>query len=271
MKEAHVDQSRYAALSRFAEPFEDGESWPRPVCPTCGDGYVSFGEPETSEDGQSRSLQSERAWEPFWVHGTFRATGQCEKPSCRQEVTVTGTYTVGDASGRGREWEPDNDEYYDQYSVFYRVEYFSPPLTLLLLPKDSPDQVREALARAAKVIYLDPGLAATAVRAAVERYLTSAGIAPTSETGGFVPLDKRLENWRITTGHGREADLLRAVKWIGNSGTHEPDELTASDVLDGVRFIDEVFHSLYVAPDVDAKAQAVNAHRGPSTTPIVIA
>ena len=34
------------------------------------------------------------------------------------------------------------------------------------------------------------------------------------------------------------------------------------DVLDGVEFIDEAFHTLFVAPDVDARAQTINANKG---------
>ncbi|WP_436408502.1 DUF4145 domain-containing protein [Agromyces chitinivorans] len=177
-------------------------------------------------------------------------------------------YSVDDASGRTREEGFEETGYVDEYSVYYAVEYFSPPLTLVLLPEGTPQEVCQAVERAARLLYLDPGLAATALRSSVEGYLTSQGVPRTSKSGGFLSLDKRLQDWRNATSHEREADLLLAVKWIGNSGTHEAGELTARDVLDGVRFIDEAFHSLYIAPDVDANAQAVSARRGRSTTQV---
>ena len=56
-------------------------------------------------------------------------------------------------------------------------------------------------------------------------------------------LHKRIENFRTT--HPREADLLMAIKWIGNSGSHTNEPLTKDDILDGFEILDHVTISLY--------------------------
>lgn len=245
-------------LREFGRQIEDGSPWPRPVCPVCENGYVAFKEPEIAENSESRKWHHHIEWEPEWIFGTFYSIGHCENSSCQQIVTVTGTYRVGMSEKFDPKWQPP------AYSPFYRVEHFSPQLTLILLPEDAPEDVREAVNRSAKLLFLDPGLAATALRASVERYLTSAEISATAANGNFIPLDTRVKNWKLQSGQNRVAALFLAVKWIGNEGTHEVSDLTVNDVLEGAEFIDEAFHTLFVAPDVDSRAQIINANKGRS-------
>ena len=248
----------HEALREFGRQLEDGSPWPRPICPVCGNGYVAFKEPETFENSESLKGQHHEAWEPEWVFGTFYSIGHCENSTCRQIVTVNGTYRVGMSEKPDPSWQPPS------YSPFYRVEHFSPPITLILLPEDAPEDVREAVNRSAKLLFLDPGLAATALRASIERYLTSEEISATAANGNFIPLDTRVKIWKLQSGQNRVAALFLAVKWIGNEGTHEVSDLTVNDVLEGAEFIDEAFHVLFVAPDLDARAQIINANKGRS-------
>lgn len=76
-------------------------------------------------------------------------------------------------------------------------------------------------------------------------------------------MDDRLREWRDQD-NSREgiADLMLAVKWIGNTGTHEDESLSSHDVLGGVRLLNEAFHRLYVSPAITAAAAAINASRG---------
>lgn len=151
-----------------------------------------------------------------------------------------------------------------RYSKYYTVKQVSPPPRLMRLPSTTPASVQDGVARAAAVLFADPGLAATALRLVVEQFLTSEGVPATRPNGGFVSADHRIKAWRDgSEDRSRVADLLLAVKWIGNAGTHSLSKLTVEEVLNGVEFLDEAFHALFVGPDVDARAKAVNAARGP--------
>lgn len=246
--------SRNAALRAFGQLIKEDTAWPRPVCPTCGNGHVGFEKPTVRENGNSKSFRGHDAWEPEWVYGTFEARGVCENVGCAQEVTILGTYRV--------EESPDDDYRVMRYSELYKVEYFSPPLTLLPLPVDVPDDVRAGVERAAKVLFVDPGLAATALRAAVELFLDTQGIPISDAKGHFVSLDARIKRWSTTNSRLRASQLFLAVKWIGNEGTHGSSDLVVGDVIDGLEFIDEAFHELFVGPDVEERARAVNANKG---------
>lgn len=240
------------ALRKLGAKIENAH-WPRPKCPNCYDARISFDSPDEYQDPGSLAARDHEAWEPEWIFGTFRLLGRCESPSCGQLVVGAGSFNV-DGARQDRE---------QQYSTWYSIDYLTPPLILMRVPESAPSSVEDGVARASRLLYADPDLAATALRAAVEVFLTGQGIAGTTASGAFVPAHKRITQWRKAGGDTTVADLLLAVKWIGNKGGHEVPTLTVKDVLDGVEFLDEAFHRLFVGPDIDVRAQAINAAKGP--------
>jgi hypothetical protein len=228
------------ALSELARPIEEGQPWPRPACPKCQTGYIGFSAPTEDEGHDSASARSHPEFEPEWISGTFVIRGQCENPEC-QGIP---------------------------YSSYYTVTHLHPPMLMMPIPKSAPDEVREGVLRASRVLFADPGLAATALRATVERFLTSEGISATRPTGQFRNAHERINEWRdADPNRPPVADLFFAVKWLGNAGTHEDSDLTTMEVLDGARVLDEAFHRLFTGPDIDAHARTINAAKGPSRQP----
>ncbi|HIW30123.1 MAG TPA: DUF4145 domain-containing protein [Candidatus Luteococcus avicola] len=253
------------ALSELARPIEDGQPWPRPACPKCQTGYIGFSTPTEDEGHDSASARDHPAFEPEWISGTFVVRGQCENPECRQAVHGTGDYRVDYSRRSNRE---DFEYQGIAYSSYYTVTHVYPPMLMMPIPKSAPDEVREGVLRASRVLFADPGLAATALRATVERFLTSEGISATRPTGQFRNAHERIEEWRdADPDRPAVADLFFAVKWLGNVGTHEDSDLTAMEVLDGARVLDEAFHRLFTGPDIDAQARTINAAKGPSRQP----
>lgn len=255
-----------AALSALAKTIESGQPWPRPACPNCQIGYIGFSSPSEHEGHDSASARSHPAFEPEWISGTFVVLGQCENPECRQAVHGTGDYRVDYSQKSNRD-----DEFEHQgipYSSYYSVTHLHPPMLIMPIPASAPNEVREGVLRASRVLFADPGLAATALRATVERFLTSEGISATRPTGQFRTAHDRIKEWRdADPNRPPVADLLFAVKWLGNAGTHEDSDLTTIEVLDGARVLDEAFHRLFTGPDIDAHAQNINAAKGPSRQP----
>jgi len=259
-----MQNPRLEVLRALGKEIEHGSLWPRLHCPVCESGYLEASEPVSEESAATRHFHDHPAFEPEWVHGTFSLALKCESKSCGQGVVAIGSYRVreSDALDEGP-WDYGPPS----YAEFYRVEYFSPPLTLLLLPDDASTEVRAAVDRAGKLLFTEPSLAATALRAAVEHFLSSQGVPAAKSTGGFLSLDTRIRDWRDSTGVDRVADLLLAVKWIGNAGAHGVGDLSLDDVLNGAEFIDEAFHAIYVAPALDERARVINALKGASKSP----
>lgn len=250
----------HSGLTALTETIEEGRPWPRPLCPQCAEGHVRFDKPLLAEsDPEARKHD---AWEPEWIKGTFSARGECENPECRQTVQATGDYHVDYACSVA--FDPFNERR-DPYAAFHRIAHVHPPMLLMPIPESAPDGVREGVLRASRVLLADAGLAATALRAAVERLLTAEGIPATDPTTNkFRTAHQRIMEWgNADPGRAPVVKLLMAVKWLGNAGTHEDSDVTVEEVLRGASVLDEAFHRLYTGPDMDAQAQTINDARGP--------
>lgn len=251
-----------AALFDLARPIEGGQPWPRPACPTCQTGYIGFSSPADNESHDSTALRDHPAFDPEWISGTFVVHGRCENPKCQQAVHGTGDYGVNYSQKSNQ----DDFEYMGPcYSPYYTVTHLHPPMLIMPIPMSAPNEVREGVLRASRVLFADPGLAATALRATVECFLTSEGISVTRPSGQFRNAHERIDEWRdADPDRPPVADLFFAVKWLGNAGTHEDSDLTTMEVLDGARVLDEAFHRLFMGPDIEAHARSINAAKGPS-------
>jgi hypothetical protein len=252
-----------SALANLTETIEEGQPWPRPSCPNCASGHIRFGLPAEAESYASASVRDHGAFEPEWVRGTFSVRGECENPNCKQSVHGTGDYYVETAVRT----VPDDpwDEEQPSYSSFYRLSHLHPPLQLMPVPRSAPEELRDGILRASRVLFADAGLAATALRAVVERFLTTEGIASTTSSGHFRSAQQRIDDWRdASVSRAPVADLFLAVKWLGNAGTHEDSDLTTAEVIAGARLLDEAFHRVYTGPDIDAQAQTINTAKGPT-------
>jgi hypothetical protein len=249
------------AISELAGPIEEGRPWPRPHCPVCDRGYIQFEQPRLVESPASG--RDHVAFEPEWIRGTFDVRGECDNPDCKQSVHGAGKYNV--AYARASAADDPWSELQEQYAAYFSVAYMYPPLRLMPIPASAPEALRDGVIRAAQVLFADPGLAANALRAVVERFLTSEGFPPVSTSGRFLNLQRRLAAWRLADpARVPIADLISAVRWIGNAGSHEESDLTANELVTGASLLDEAFHRIYTGPDLDSQAQSINRAKGPS-------
>ena len=211
-------------------------------------------------------MRGHEAFEPEWIRGTFTVRGECENPSCKQLIHGAGDYYVDMAVA-----SDSDDPWGDRgptYSSFYQLGHLYPPLHLMPVPRSAPEELQVGIRRASRVLFADPGLAATALRAVVERFLTVEGISSTSPSGRFRSAQERITEWsQAGPGRAKEAGLFSAVKWLGNAGTHEDSDLTMMEVLDGASLLDEAFHRVYTGPNIDAQAQTINTAKGPNRSP----
>lgn len=140
------------------------------------------------------------------------------------------------------------------------------------IPDRCPNEVRERIEEAARLIWADPASAANRLRSAIEELLTAQKVPRTrlvAKKGGAQGRSRR----RLTA-HDRiellkvkepgAADLLEAVKWIGNSGSHESG-MRVGDVLDGVALMEHALHELYDnrGKELAKMAKKINARKGP--------
>ncbi|WP_329078447.1 DUF4145 domain-containing protein [[Kitasatospora] papulosa] len=240
----------------FAEKLEE---WPHIPCPTCVRGVLrpaadSFVNDETIT---SKSLHHHEVWDPEWIQGDFLCILTCPNATC-DRVRVIGESRVRETG----------DWYGEQYEWWLTPTMFFPALPLIQSRSLCPKEVGNRVDIAAKILWLDPSSAANRIRSAVEALMDEHGIIRYKPSRRAKPsrisLDERISTFKTALPqHAEAADMLLAVKWIGNVGSHE-GVLRILDVLEGVEFLDHALSLIYDTnhDDIKKRAAEVTARRG---------
>lgn len=150
---------------------------------------------------------------------TFALMLACTNPECKMNTIVVGRI---DAS-------PDYD--YDarrSYEKLVTPRFFYPTIDVVTIPKIIPEEISIEIRRSYALYFADANAAANSLRVAVECFLDKVGFTKNKD-------NERLHDQliRFQKEHQNPAELLNAVKWLGNDGSHYGDKLTQSDVLKG--------------------------------------
>jgi hypothetical protein len=245
----------------FKHPSFTAHDIPLFPCPTCGKGTLVRVR-DSLEHGLTAAAQRRRAdpeCEPEALEYTFVATLRCSNKSCHELVGV-----IGNGS-------PDYDEMYDDDGTPYtglqdtfRPLYFHPHLILFQPPKETPTNVVKELNRSYQIFFCDPSAAANHVRSALECLLTELGVSRFQSTGKrrFLSLHDRI--LRMPKRYQAHSDLLLAVKWLGNAGSHR-GLMKRDDVLDAYEIVEHLLSEIYEskASYVRTLAKKINKRRGP--------
>jgi hypothetical protein len=266
MNNRHINEE----LLRAAEGFTR-EKWPRLLCPRCGQGALKE---QSGGEGVSlvpaaeclRWRDDHPGWEPEWTYGYFHGVLVCSDDDCGEPVVVSGGYKV---ECRCRAGGPDEDEWEIDYAEILTLRQSVPAPRLMEIPKVCPDSVKDCIDSAANVLWVDPASAANRLRSAIEKLLDSQGIprvrnVETSRGPVDRPISTHDRITKFKEGEPEAAKLLEAVKWIGNSGSHE-GSMEIEHVLTAVSLLEYVLNELYdnkkqKLADIATK---INSSKGP--------
>lgn len=150
---------------RLLDDWIDDDGWPDMPCPACEHGTLNVELIKTVESMKSQIAQVHPDWDPDWIDGGFHGSLRCQAKGCREPMTIAGDYRVGysdttyEANQRGA-------------GAQYRLRYARPAFMLLRAPVKAPQDVVDAVAVAAKSLWLDPSASANGLRRSVELLLT---------------------------------------------------------------------------------------------------
>ncbi len=212
-------------------------------CPTCQNGTLSLGSSKIShlETGPSKEAKQHDAWEPEWITERFTAQLVCNDGTCGEIVTVVGDT----AHEEDHDWERQQQN----WSRLFEPLFINPAPHVFPIPVNCPETVTEELQRAFSLLWSDPGSSANRLRSAVEALLTDKKVPRTTigrnSKRSRLSLHSRIVSFR--TKDVAAADLLLAVKWLGNAGSHTNlEELERTDLLDGFELFEHVLELVYV-------------------------
>jgi hypothetical protein len=182
------------------------------------------------------------------------------------------------ASRRSREFEPDMEErfaqllkctncgeivavygtiaqepYYDaddalDFTDSFGVKGAHPSPLPIRIDRKIPKEIGQHLRSAAELYWNCPEAAANKLRQSVEQFLNHQGIprkTRSTKTGLLEPMSLHSRIIRYQVKEEELGELLLAVKWIGNDGSHL-GQVTDDQLLDGFEMIHHVLEETYV-------------------------
>lgn len=235
--------------------------WPRLPCPVCQTGRLQF-----SSSGHILDTDSQDVVRAYHANldglgelsGQFTGTLACGDESCDGKSVMAGEYSLSYSESKDTDWTSGSPT--PEFTEYFLVRFLTPAPILIEVPQATPGIIRESILEAGRVFWASPASAANLFRQAVERVLDEEGVPSKTAKGGFLPTQKRIDEYAKTS---RDlADLLEATKWIGNDGSHDL-QLTARDVLAGAEYLERVLGDLYGTPALLSRAKALNSAKRP--------
>ena len=235
-------------------------------CPTCMKGTLRILEKSFHHNEiESSRFHDYDHWDPEYIEYVYSTLLECSNSDCKETVASSGVGTVSQDYAYDENGEPEVD-----YSDFFKPRYFEPPLKILSAPKDTPPSVVLLLEESFRLLFSSPSAALNQVRIATEQLLTELGVKRFNVRGNkrfSLSLHARIA--LLPEKYAAFKDMIFAIKWLGNAGSHAPgenNEIMMDDVLDAYEFLDHVLKELYLPKQIDAlkkKAKAVNKKKGP--------
>lgn len=234
------------------------------LCPTCGQGLLRIkkGSFFSAELSESKKAHDHYDWDPDWVSLNYSCLFCCQNEQCGETIASCGIGYL--------DWDiiEDEDGLEQQvYSGHFKPKHFEPHLNIINIPKKVPDTVKQSLNRSFELFFSSPAAASNQVRSAVEAILTDLKIKRYSTKKNHkrsrLNLHQRID--LLPLKYNVYKELLFAVKWLGNAGSHEGKELTIDDVMDAYEIMEHILVEIYSAKTdrLKAIAKKVNKNKGP--------
>jgi hypothetical protein len=232
-------------------------------CPSCHEGRLvhAKGFVRENDNAWTQCSRKEEEWESEWTQTHFSAVLLCNNSICKEAVHMVGVSSV-------EEVNIEIDDHHGpmgQLDTVFTPMYFVPPLRIFDCPNTTPDAVRQQVLASFAVFFSDASSAANRVRSAVEFLLTSLKVPKKEKIRGgkfkSLTLHRRIE--RLGVKYSNIKELLLAVKWIGNTGSHAT-EISRVAVMDAYDMLEHCLDLLYgEKKDLMTLAKAINRKKGP--------
>jgi Domain of unknown function (DUF4145) len=240
-------------------------------CPTCEVGMLklnadSFILEETEDSKKSRGHE---AWEPDWIKKNICGLLKCDNQNCKDIISIIGKIRV-DLFDDGEE------QTFEEAITPIIIE---PAPHIIKIPGKCSKEIRDILKKAFSLYWYDIPSCANKIRNIVELLLDTKKINRKKDVFNkkkdkkiriSIPLHERILLFGAKFG-GKEpkmaevANVLLAIKWIGNDGSHSANNLNKDALLDGFKLLEFVFEELLDErmKKISKIYKTINKHKGP--------
>lgn len=232
-------------------------------CPTCSNGYLVIEENTFSsrETAISQKGHSHYEWEPEWVSLVYNCMLKCSNNNCGEQVTSSG-HGFLDIDIE----EDENGRPQQTFGNHFEPYYFYPPLKIIDIPQNVPDDIANQLNKSFEFFFSSPSASVNHARSALELILNYLKVPKTTINNRNKRIKINLHNRidKLAKQHFSLKELLLAIKWIGNEGSHPEKSLTKDDVIDLYEILEHVLSELFdnKSKTILAKAKRINKAKG---------
>ena len=203
-------------------------------CPICHHGTLKLvGQILEGESGRSVRHQGDDDWDPDHYFGAFCCLLLCSNDHCGEYVSVSGR---------------SDNEYLGEDGDIYTVclpQMFTPPLHMLPIPVECPEDVADEIVEAFKLYWSDLSGALNHLRKAVELIMDHLNVPRRRPPKKGKQIDRIDLHGRINLFRPRNpvlADRLEAVKWLGNVGSHS-SEVSKDAFFNACDLLEDFIHA----------------------------
>lgn len=215
-------------------------------CPTCRtgtlEGIAGTFKFENTADTKAL-LKEDRAISEWEIDFKFSSLMRCNNRSCKEVISCLGTGYYDQAEDS--KFDEASGQYYPYFHRYYRPEYFSKAIHIIELKNKYPTLIKKALEDSFKLFFCDSESCANKIRVTVEVLMDNLKVKTSvisNHRRKQLTLHARILEYRNK--NEKLADLLLAIKWIGNSGSHNT-KISKDDTLDAYRILEYVLIKLF--------------------------
>ncbi len=226
-------------------------------CPSCKRGVLMFKENwATKRPTAVTQKQTSLFISQFPEENKTQFIGflSCSNNSCNENVAVIGK------AGYAYEWDYNRSQ--NVAIEVFEPRYFYPSLNIFSVSELCPIKIRSQIEKSFSHYFNDASACANSIRTAIELVMDEQGVL--NNTTKFVALGARIKEFQKK--NKAIGDLIEAVKWIGNAGSHESG-LQKLDLLDGYELLQFIIDELYVKKErfkkLSEKAALINSSKKP--------
>jgi hypothetical protein len=215
------------------------------TCPTCDVGLLTLDKNNIKYFETSESLESQSSpdFEFYWTNYRFSAILRCNNPTCKDIVATVGNGSLE----TDQEFDEDGIPSYS-YKTFLRPKYFEPAIKIIPIKDQYPEEIKELLYESFSLFFTDYSSCANKIRKVVEKLMTLKGIKKyRTNSRSPLPLEQRINLFRTRyPKFSHLADQLIAIKWIGNTGSHEGITMSIDNIINAYQILQNCLDYIFI-------------------------
>lgn len=194
----------------------------------------------------------------------------CNNKQCTESVVMVGS----GFTERNHEFDRMYDDLGQEFYTYFKAVYSFPHLKIFNIPATVPDDITTMIDKSFPLYLCDEDSCANRLRASIElildddRFESPRTIKSKSGKDQFNSLGNRIHN--LSENHKDIKDLLNAIRWFGNVGSHGTGSITKKKLIQGYEIIERICQILFPIEEdyshIAKKAQEMTAEFKPATT-----